>query len=190
MNHWMWPVSLVGILSTAVVCGTDMFFLTIGRPALRLASPSAGDRNHGFFPHVRRRTDADLGRLGDLVQLLAGRVKQEWTAPVLFRIALNADSVRRYLRSLVKTYQSASNRSGKNRRKPQQWSRATGVVGQIGNDPGSAARCVPACPVPRVVSCLGVNVAGALPLEESAAFRRWVSTSRRLERDERTGATC
>ena len=38
----MWPVSLVGILSTAVMCGTDMFFLTIGRPALRLASPSAG----------------------------------------------------------------------------------------------------------------------------------------------------
>jgi len=38
MNHWMWPVSLVGILSTAVVCGTDMFFLTVGRPALRLAS--------------------------------------------------------------------------------------------------------------------------------------------------------
>jgi hypothetical protein len=42
MNHWMWPVSLVGILSTAVVCGADMFFLTIGRPVLRLASPSAG----------------------------------------------------------------------------------------------------------------------------------------------------
>ena len=38
MNHWMWPVSLVGILSTAVVLGTDMFFLTVGRPALRLAS--------------------------------------------------------------------------------------------------------------------------------------------------------
>jgi hypothetical protein len=41
MNHWMWPVSLIGILSTAVVCGTDMFFLTVGRPALRLASSSA-----------------------------------------------------------------------------------------------------------------------------------------------------
>jgi hypothetical protein len=27
MNHWMLPVSLVGILSTAVVLGTDMFFL-------------------------------------------------------------------------------------------------------------------------------------------------------------------
>src|SRR6201997_4193929 len=49
MNHWMWLVSLVGILSTAVVCGTDMFFLTIGRPALRLASPSAGTEIMGFL---------------------------------------------------------------------------------------------------------------------------------------------
>src|ERR1700745_3171759 len=49
MNHWMWLLSLVGILSTAVVCGTDMFFLTIGRPALRLASPSAGTEIMGFF---------------------------------------------------------------------------------------------------------------------------------------------
>ena len=38
MNLWMWPLSLVGILSAEVVCGTDMFFLTIGRPAPRLAS--------------------------------------------------------------------------------------------------------------------------------------------------------
>jgi len=49
MNHWMWLVSLVGILSTAVVFGTDMFFLTIGRSALRLASPSAGTEVMGFF---------------------------------------------------------------------------------------------------------------------------------------------
>jgi len=42
MNYWMGLVSLVGILSTAVVFGTDMFFLTIGRPALRTASTSAG----------------------------------------------------------------------------------------------------------------------------------------------------
>ena len=49
MNHWMWLLSLVGILSTAVVFGTDMFFLTIGRPALRLASPSAGTEIMGFF---------------------------------------------------------------------------------------------------------------------------------------------
>src|ERR1700730_10621877 len=104
MNHWMWPVSLVGILSTAVVCGTDMFFLTIGRPALRFCFTVCRNRGHGISPHVRRCADADLGRLGDLVQLLAGRVKQEWTALVLFRIALNAGSVRRYLCSRVKTY--------------------------------------------------------------------------------------
>lgn len=30
-------------------------------------------------------------------------------------------------------------------------------------DPCSAARCVPACPVPRVASRFGLNVAGALP---------------------------
>jgi hypothetical protein len=49
MNHCMWPVSLVGILCTAVVCGTDMFFLTVGRPALKLASSSAGTEVIGFF---------------------------------------------------------------------------------------------------------------------------------------------
>jgi hypothetical protein len=58
MSHWMWPVSLVGILSTAVVCGTDMFFLTIGRPALRLASPSAGTEVMGFL-HMFADADAD-----------------------------------------------------------------------------------------------------------------------------------
>ena len=41
----------------------------------------------------------------------------------------------------------------------------------FGDDPGSAARCVPACPVPRVASRLRVNVAGALPYEESGATR-------------------
>ena len=49
MNYLIWSASLVGILSTAVVCGTDMFFLTVGHPALRLASPSAGTEVMGFF---------------------------------------------------------------------------------------------------------------------------------------------
>jgi len=49
MNYWMWPASLVGILSTAVVCGTDKFFMTVGRPALKLASPSAGTEVMGFL---------------------------------------------------------------------------------------------------------------------------------------------
>jgi hypothetical protein len=49
MNHLILPLSLIGFLSTAVVCRTDMFFLTVGRPALRLASPSAGTEVMGFF---------------------------------------------------------------------------------------------------------------------------------------------
>jgi len=49
MNHSMWLVALAGILSTAVLVGTDMFFLTVGRPALKLASSSAGTEVMGFF---------------------------------------------------------------------------------------------------------------------------------------------
>jgi hypothetical protein len=67
MNHWMGAVSLVGILSTAVVWGTDIFFLTIGRPALRLATISAATEVMGSS-YVRRRTNADLRRLGNFVQ--------------------------------------------------------------------------------------------------------------------------
>src|SRR5215469_14524285 len=44
------------------------------------------NRSHGIFPYVRRCADADLGHRGNLVQLLAGRVKQGWAALVLFRI--------------------------------------------------------------------------------------------------------
>ena len=49
MNYWMYLLSLLAILSTAVVFGTDMFFLTVGRPALKLASSSAGTEVMGFF---------------------------------------------------------------------------------------------------------------------------------------------
>lgn len=49
MNHWMWAVSILGILCTAVVFGTDMFFLTVGRSALRRASVSAVTEVMGFF---------------------------------------------------------------------------------------------------------------------------------------------
>jgi hypothetical protein len=49
MNQWIWLVSPVGILSTAVVFGTDMFFLTIGRATFRMASPSAGTEIMVFF---------------------------------------------------------------------------------------------------------------------------------------------
>src|SRR4029077_12911693 len=86
-------------------------------------------RGHGISPHVRRCADAGLGHLGGLVELPARPVQREWTSRILFRLSLDADPVRHYLQSFVKANQSVSTPKGKNRRKPQQWSRTTGVVG-------------------------------------------------------------
>ena len=101
MNHWMWLVSLVGILSTAAVCGTDMFFLTIGRPALRLASPSAGTEIMGFF-HMFADARMPICGVSAILSNFLLIVKQEWAALVLFCIALH-DSVCHHLQPLVKT---------------------------------------------------------------------------------------
>ncbi|HTA42125.1 MAG TPA: DUF1772 domain-containing protein [Bryobacteraceae bacterium] len=81
MSHWMWPVSLVGILSTAVVCGTDMFFLTIGRPALRLASASAGTEVMGFlhmFADARMPIWGVSAILSNFLLVLPSRTGQRW----------------------------------------------------------------------------------------------------------------
>jgi hypothetical protein len=76
MNHLLWPVSLVGMLSTAVVLGTDMFFLTVGRPALRLASPSTGTEVMGFvhlFGDARMPIWGVLAILSNLLLVLFSR---------------------------------------------------------------------------------------------------------------------
>jgi hypothetical protein len=81
MNHWMWPVSLVGILSTAVVCGTDMFFLTVGRPALRLASSSAGTEVMGFlhmFGDARMPIWGVSAILSNFLLAVLSRSEQRW----------------------------------------------------------------------------------------------------------------
>ena len=81
MNHWMWLVSLVGVLSTAVVCGTDMFFLTIGRPALRLASPSAGTEVMGFlhmFADARMPIWGVSAILSNFLLAVLNRSGQRW----------------------------------------------------------------------------------------------------------------
>jgi len=81
MNHWMGTVSLVGILSTAVVLGTDMFFLTIGRAALRLASPSAGTEVMGFFhlfADARMPIWGVLAILSNLLLVVSSRNGQRW----------------------------------------------------------------------------------------------------------------
>jgi hypothetical protein len=81
MNQWMWLLSPVGILSTAVVFGTDMFFLTIGRPALRLASPSAGTEIMGFlhmFADERMPIWGVLAILSNLLLAVLSKSGQRW----------------------------------------------------------------------------------------------------------------
>ena len=81
MNHWIWLVSLVGILSTAVVVGTDMFFLTIGRSALRLASSSAGTEVMGFFhmfADARMPIWGVLAILSNLLLAVLHKGEQRW----------------------------------------------------------------------------------------------------------------
>src|SRR5260370_36866096 len=81
MNHWIWLVSLVGILSTAVVFGTDTFFLTIGRAALRMASPSAGTEIMGFFhlfADTRMPIWGVLAILSNLLLVVLCRGGQRW----------------------------------------------------------------------------------------------------------------
>ena len=166
MNHWMWLVSLVGILSTAVVFGTDMFFLTIGRPALRLASPSAGTEIMGFFHMFADARMPIWGVSAILSNLLLGvlsRSGQRWfylaslLMLILFVILYNLLSkpINRIQNEAAKTGERLDN----GRVLQASWDR-------VRIDPYSAARCVPACPVPRVVSRFGVNV-GALPFPAS-----------------------
>jgi hypothetical protein len=73
MNHLVWPMSVVGVLSTAVIFGTDMFFLTVGRPALRLASEFAATEVMGFvhlFGDRRMPIWGVLAMLSNLILLV------------------------------------------------------------------------------------------------------------------------
>jgi len=51
MSNVIWLTSLAGLMSTAVIFGTDAFFLTIGRPALRSAEEHAATQVMGYI-HV------------------------------------------------------------------------------------------------------------------------------------------
>src|SRR5260370_6479864 len=51
MSQIIWLASLAGLMSTAVIFGTDAFFLTIGRPALRSAEEPAATQVMGYI-HV------------------------------------------------------------------------------------------------------------------------------------------
>jgi hypothetical protein len=127
MNHWIWAVSLVGILSTAVIWGTDIFFLTVGRSALRLATTSAATEVMGFlhmFADARMPIWGAAAIVSNILLVVFTRTGQRWFYAVslvtllLFLIVYN--------RLSNKANQSSPNRSGKERPQPRQWSRAPG----------------------------------------------------------------
>jgi hypothetical protein len=70
MNYLVWPTSFVGLISTAIIFGTDTYFLTVGRPALRLASPAAATEVMGFLHLFGDRRMPIWGVLAILSNLL------------------------------------------------------------------------------------------------------------------------
>jgi hypothetical protein len=79
MKYLIWPASLVGLISTAVIFGTDAYFLTVGRPALRLVSPSAATEVMGFlhlYGDRRMPIWGVLAILSNLLLALLGTVEQ------------------------------------------------------------------------------------------------------------------
>jgi hypothetical protein len=61
MSQIIWLASLTGLMSTAVIFGTDAFFSTIGRPALRSAAEPAATEVMGYIHVLRGQADAHLG---------------------------------------------------------------------------------------------------------------------------------
>ena len=53
MNHLMASASLIGILCTAVVYGTDMFFLTVRPSCSQVGFAICRNRSHGIYPSLR-----------------------------------------------------------------------------------------------------------------------------------------
>ena len=81
MNSLIWAVSLVGILSTAVRWGTDIFFLSVGRSALRLATTSAATEVMGFlhmFADARMPIWGAAAILSNILLVVFTRTGQRW----------------------------------------------------------------------------------------------------------------
>ena len=81
MNHLISLLSLAGILSAAVIFGTDVFFLIVGRSALRRASSSAATEVMGFihmFADARMPIFGVIAILSNLALAVLNRSQQRW----------------------------------------------------------------------------------------------------------------
>jgi hypothetical protein len=76
MSQVIWLASLAGLMSTAVIFGTDAFFLTVGRPALRSAAEPAATEVMGyihFFGDSRMPIWGSLAILSNFLLVLFSR---------------------------------------------------------------------------------------------------------------------
>jgi hypothetical protein len=81
MVHWISAFSVIGILATAVVWGTDVFFLAVGRIALRSASSSAATEVMGFmhlYADARMPIFGAAAILSNLLLVVFSAGNQRW----------------------------------------------------------------------------------------------------------------
>jgi hypothetical protein len=101
MSQLIWAAAVAGLLCTAVIFGTDVFFLMVGRAALRAASPRAATEVMGFihqFGDARMPLWGVAAMLANLLlAFLAGAGHRWWYAVslgmlILFVVAYNLRS--------------------------------------------------------------------------------------------------
>ena len=119
MNYLIWPASLAGLISTAVIFGTDMFFLTVGRPALRSAAESAATEVMGFI-HVSEIGGCLSGAAWLSCLISSWLCSVRGASGVLSVVGLYADSLRGHIQPFLKANQSTSNRGGESGKKTGQ----------------------------------------------------------------------
>jgi hypothetical protein len=116
MSPWIWAVSLVGLLSTAVILGTDMFFLTVGRPALRSATSSAATEVMGFlhlFADSRMPIWGTSAILSNILLVVFTRSGQRWFYALSLLMLLSFVIVYNLLSKPINRLQTEAAKSGR-----------------------------------------------------------------------------
>lgn len=116
MNHWIWLASLAGILSTAVIWGTDIFFLTVGRSAFRLATISAVTEVMGYlhmFADSRMPVWGATAILSNFLLVLFGGSEQRWFYGVSLLMLLLFLTVYNRLSKPINRMQTEAARTGR-----------------------------------------------------------------------------
>jgi len=116
MNHWLWAVAIIGILSTAVLWGTDIFFLTIGRPALRSATLAAGTEVMGFlhlYADARMPLWGVAAMLSNILLAVYSSTGQRWYYAAAFLMLVSFVIVYNLLSKPINRLQTEAAKNGR-----------------------------------------------------------------------------